>query len=44
MFVSYAGVQPPMERSVNDFDPAAKVHIIDNTPYIRYNSRNCSDH
>lgn len=29
------GVRPPVLRSKADFDPAAKFHIMDNTPYIR---------
>ena len=32
----YQGVAPPMERSESDFDPGAKYHIPDNTPYARY--------
>ncbi|PSN55087.1 Angiotensin-converting enzyme, partial [Blattella germanica] len=32
----YQGVMPPIPRSHKDFDPAAKFHIPDNTPYIRY--------
>ncbi|XP_074594632.1 angiotensin-converting enzyme-like [Brevipalpus obovatus] len=33
---SYQGVCPPVERSEQDFDPAAKYHIAANVPYIRY--------
>jgi peptidyl-dipeptidase A len=32
----YQGVAPPVERSESDFDPGAKYHIPDNTPYARY--------
>ncbi|KAK9731649.1 Angiotensin-converting enzyme [Popillia japonica] len=32
----YQGVEPPVDRSEDDFDPAAKYHIIANVPYIRY--------
>ena len=32
----YQGVAPPVERSEADFDPGAKYHIPDNTPYARY--------
>lgn len=32
----YQGVEPPVARSEADFDPGAKFHIPDNTPYIRY--------
>ncbi len=32
----YQGIAPPVPRSEADFDPAAKFHIADNTPYIRY--------
>ncbi|KAJ4443860.1 hypothetical protein ANN_05647 [Periplaneta americana] len=31
----YQGVVPPVARTEDDFDPAAKFHIADNTPYIR---------
>lgn len=31
----YLGVAPPTVRTEDDFDPAAKSHILDNTPYIR---------
>ncbi|XP_076456252.1 uncharacterized protein LOC143290570 isoform X2 [Babylonia areolata] len=30
------GVSPPMVRTSDDFDPGAKFHVPDNTPYIRY--------
>lgn len=33
---NYQGVVPPLTRSEDDFDPAAKSHVGDNTPYIRY--------
>lgn len=32
----YQGVAPPANRSEADFDPGAKYHIPDNTPYARY--------
>ena len=32
----YQGIVPPVARSEADFDPAAKFHIPDNTPYVRY--------
>ncbi|PNF34382.1 hypothetical protein B7P43_G14533 [Cryptotermes secundus] len=32
----YQGIVPPIPRADDDFDPAAKFHIPDNTPYIRY--------
>ncbi len=32
----YQGVAPPVNRSETDFDPGAKYHIPDNTPYVRY--------
>ena len=32
----YQGIAPPVARTEADFDPAAKFHIPDNTPYIRY--------
>ena len=32
----YQGVAPPVARSEKDFDPGAKYHIPDNTPYTRY--------
>ena len=27
---------PPSPRSKQDFDPAAKYHVVSNTPYVRY--------
>ena len=36
MRLKYQGLKPPVERSENDFDPAAKYHIPADTPYIRY--------
>jgi peptidyl-dipeptidase A len=33
---TYQGIEPPITRTEADFDPAAKYHIADNTPYIRY--------
>ncbi|XP_023310931.1 angiotensin-converting enzyme-like [Anoplophora glabripennis] len=32
----YQGVEPPVDRSEDDFDPAAKYHIVSNVPYLRY--------
>ncbi|MEJ0036195.1 MAG: M2 family metallopeptidase [Gammaproteobacteria bacterium] len=32
----YQGVVPPVARTERDFDPGAKYHIPDNTPYTRY--------
>lgn len=32
----YQGIVPPVPRAEDDFDPAAKFHIPDNTPYIRW--------
>ncbi|XP_024945394.1 angiotensin-converting enzyme [Cephus cinctus] len=32
----YLGIEPPVARNDDSFDPAAKFHITDNTPYIRY--------
>jgi len=32
----YQGIAPPVPRTEADFDPAAKYHIPDNTPYTRY--------
>lgn len=32
----YQGIEPPLDRSEDDFDPASKYHIVANVPYIRY--------
>lgn len=32
----YQGVRAPVERSEADFDPGAKYHVPNNTPYTRY--------
>jgi len=32
----YQGVEAPVARSEEDFDPGAKFHVADNTPYTRY--------
>ena len=32
----YQGVAPPVARSEEDFDPAAKYHVAANVPYTRY--------
>ena len=32
----YQGVEAPIARSEEDFDPGAKFHVPDNTPYTRY--------
>jgi peptidyl-dipeptidase A len=34
--VKYQGVAPPSARGEEFFDPAAKYHVPDNTPYTRY--------
>jgi peptidyl-dipeptidase A len=34
--LKYQGVVPPVVRSEADFDPGAKYHVADNTPYMRY--------
>lgn len=34
--LQYQGVRPPSPRSAEDFDPGAKFHIPDGTPYMRY--------
>src|SRR4051812_27177749 len=34
--LKYQGVVPPSERGENFFDPGAKFHVPDNTPYTRY--------
>lgn len=31
----YQGVEPPVDRSEEDFDPAGKYHIIADVPYLR---------
>ena len=33
---TYQGLRAPVERSESDFDPGAKFHIPNNTPYMRY--------
>jgi peptidyl-dipeptidase A len=33
---SYQGIAPPVARSESNFDPGAKFHIPENTPYMRY--------
>ena len=32
----YQGIAPPIARSEQDFDPAAKYHVAGNVPYMRY--------
>nr|CAD7417556.1 unnamed protein product [Timema poppensis] len=32
----HQGIIPPISRSENDFDPAAKYHVVADMPYIRY--------
>ncbi|KRT83863.1 Peptidase, partial [Oryctes borbonicus] len=32
----YQGVEPPVDRSEDDFDPAGKYHTVASVPYIRY--------
>jgi peptidyl-dipeptidase A len=34
--LKYQGVAPPTDRGEEFFDPAAKYHVPDNTPYMRY--------
>ena len=34
--LKYQGVVPPVARTENDFDPAAKYHVAANVPYTRY--------
>jgi peptidyl-dipeptidase A len=34
--LQYQGIEPPVERPENAFDPGAKFHIPGNTPYTRY--------
>src|SRR4029079_11082374 len=34
--LKYQGVAPPAARGEEDFDPGAKYHVPDNTPYTRY--------
>ncbi|HZT76891.1 MAG TPA: M2 family metallopeptidase [Vicinamibacterales bacterium] len=34
--LKYQGVAPPSARGEQDFDPGAKYHVPDNTPYTRY--------
>ncbi|CAG9827807.1 unnamed protein product [Diabrotica balteata] len=32
----YQGLEPPVDRSEEDFDPAAKYHVVADVPYLRY--------
>lgn len=34
--LKYQGISPPVNRSEQDFDPACKSHVADDTPYISY--------
>src|SRR5712691_5091248 len=34
--LKYQGIAPPSPRGEEFFDPAAKYHVADNTPYMRY--------
>nr|CAD7576169.1 unnamed protein product [Timema californicum] len=34
LVTKYQGIAPPVPRSADDFDPAAKFHIPDGTPYV----------
>ena len=36
LIVNLKGLVSPVERSAEDFDPAAKFHLSNNVPYIRY--------
>jgi peptidyl-dipeptidase A len=31
----YQGIEPPVDRTEEDFDPGAKFHVIAGVPYIR---------
>ncbi|XP_065220101.1 angiotensin-converting enzyme-like isoform X2 [Planococcus citri] len=33
---TYQGIESPVDRSEDDFDPASKYHIVASVPYIRY--------
>ncbi|OAD56126.1 Angiotensin-converting enzyme, partial [Eufriesea mexicana] len=33
---AFQGIEPPVDRSEDDFDPGAKYHIVANVEYIRY--------
>ncbi|XP_029345454.1 angiotensin-converting enzyme [Acyrthosiphon pisum] len=33
---SYQGIEPPVTRTEEDFDPGSKFHIVADVPYIRY--------
>ncbi|XP_047100514.1 angiotensin-converting enzyme-like isoform X1 [Schistocerca piceifrons] len=32
----YQGIEPPVDRTEEDFDPGSKYHVIASVPYIRY--------
>ncbi|MFZ0891192.1 MAG: M2 family metallopeptidase [Thermoplasmata archaeon] len=32
----FQGVRPPVDRTPEDFDPGAKMHVSGNVPYVRY--------
>lgn len=32
----YQGIEPPVDRSEEDFDPGSKYHIVADVEYIRY--------
>lgn len=34
--LKYEGIAPPVARTEDDFDPAAKYHVAANVPYMRY--------
>ena len=34
--MKYEGIAPPVPRTEEDFDPGAKYHVPNNTPYVRY--------
>lgn len=36
----YQGLEPPVDRSEDDFDPAAKYHVVADVPYIRFEKNN----
>jgi len=31
----YQGIEPPVDRTEEDFDPGAKFHVVASVPYIR---------
>jgi len=37
--LEYQGIQPPVNRSEDNFDPGSKYHIVAGVPYIRWAKR-----